>query len=629
MLKKNVSISNNILNIILSLIIINSINSIIIKPGNQINISCENNILYIIISVYFSEEPKEAFYPFVLTMESPKNFKLKCMLDYTKTKIFCLHSFSNSNDLIKKGTYFKFPNKFPIAEEIEWDYLSYINEIYRRIYKSKFECGKENLISVYHEWDIQGSIKSFENGICQPSLINKENYYSYNFDLIVSFTNDEYFTNTKSDIYLLQNISIPLITKYKKISFYAYCESSDPINKDNISKYSLKCKIPIKYDFIFNDKISIKSFFDRIFILKENKIELVNIYIYANEIETSLTGIDSRIICPNFSVFTIKNKKSILIEELNQYNKLYFSMSGTLSNGYYSLENGPIIKLNQTYKNIIFNLTIQNNLIDSKENFIQTKCILPEGSLYNAKDKAIIKCSCENNIDFNPDNNNDINLNWNLKNNNNLSNLIIKWPKSYDKIGKNLYLYKLIGIAMKQKDYGCVDNNFIFYVYIYDLGREPIISFELPLSSPKGAKANCILLDKITLKCSLNLKYKKLSKDTKITLPKKGVEHIIETSEKNIVSFEMNNFMEINNENDYFIKLKETCGNYLIKGIFMDISITQIIYIIIILVIIILFTIIVINIVFLRVGRVKKEINICNIPDKSQPANFELEPSEH
>ena len=218
MLKKNVSISNNILNIILSLIIINSINSIIIKPGNQINISCENNILYIIISVYFSEEPKEAFYPFVLTMESPKNFKLKCMLDYTKTKIFCLHSFSNSNDLIKKGTYFKFPNKFPIAEEIEWDYLSYINEIYRRIYKSKFECGKENLISVYHEWDIQGSIKSFENGICQPSLINKENYYSYNFDLIVSFTNDEYFTNKKSELYLLQNISIPLITQYKKIT---------------------------------------------------------------------------------------------------------------------------------------------------------------------------------------------------------------------------------------------------------------------------------------------------------------------------------------------------------------------------------------------------------------------------
>ena len=48
--------------------------------------------------------------------------------------------------------------------------------------------------------------------------------------------------------------------------------------------------------------------------------------------------------------------------------------------------------------------------------------------------------------------------------------------------------------------------------------KEPKLWFDLPLFAPEGIIANCELFDHTTLMCSIDLKYKKLLKDTKISL---------------------------------------------------------------------------------------------------------------
>ena len=126
-----------------------------------------------------------------------------------------------------------------------------------------------------------------------------------------------------------------------------------------------------------------------------------------------------------------------------------------------------------------------------------------------------------------------------MKDNNNFQKIIIKWPKTHDAKRKNLYGYDLNGVSIKQSDYVCRENNFDFYVYIYDLGREPKINFDLPLQIPKNMAANCKLFDQTTLKCSLNLKHKKFSKGSKVMLPEKGIIYVIETKDGNRVNFQL------------------------------------------------------------------------------------------
>ena len=203
---------------------------------------------------------------------------------------------------------------------------------------------------------------------------------------------------------------------------------------------------------------------------------------------------------------------------------------------------------------------------------------------------AIIKCIGAKENKSNQNNNVDIVLNWNLKANNNFNDLIISWPRNFDDINKkNIYSYELIGLSIRQSNFGCHKNNFDFYVYIYDLGREPKLSFELPLSNPKNLISDCQLFDSIALKCSINLKHKKISKGTQIMLPEKGTENEINTVEGNKILFIMNNFSQINNDKDFYIKTEEECGDYLVIGTLKDMGMSHstsvTVYIIIIIII--------------------------------------------
>ena len=73
--------------------------------------------------------------------------------------------------------------------------------------------------------------------------------------------------------------------------------------------------------------------------------------------------------------------------------------------------------------------------------------------------------------------------------------------------------------------------------------------------------AKCDLFDKTALKCSLNLKHKKLSKGDRVMLPELGSKNEIFTLDGNIIYFIMNNFSKINNDHDFYVNLEEECGD--------------------------------------------------------------------
>ena len=568
--------SSYLFNFILLFALINLTESaLLVKAGGNINFSCDKGIFYITMDVSISGKTKIQYYPFILTLDSPENLQFKCMLEYKERRIFCFHSFSNEDDYIKEGDLFKFPISFPPIEGITWDYQTFLNEVFRRIYNSKFECGgEENELVDYNNriWDLEGSIKSINNGLCEPASITGFEYHRYNFELTVSFTKGDTLNNEEESIFLLQDIWIPLTTEENDEDdspfTFAFCGSKDKLTKES---FVLDCYIPIELDSIFNDIIQINSFFDKVYIKRGKVVELISVYFHSKEIEDSLFEDNKGIICPINPVLTIQDQDSIIMGDYNITNQYSFYLIGTLTNGYYTFKNGTRVELMQTYKDIKFNLIIQDNFIDSDENDVKVGCVLPEGTPFDEEEEAIIKCTGKKTDADNID----IILNWNLKDNNNLKDIIIKWPKTHEAKRKNLYGYDIRGISIKQSDFGCRDNNFDFYVYIYDLGREPKLSFDLPLDSPKDAMAQCKLFDKTALKCSLDLRHKRISKGTTIMLPEKGIINIIETVEGNKINFLTDNFTEINNEKDLFVKTKEKCGDNVVVGTLKDMGMSH------------------------------------------------------
>ena len=151
-----------------------SLSTVLIKVGNNINYSCEKNIYYITIDVIFSEKPKKSIYPFTLNLASPENLNFKCSLDYSKSQIYCFRAFSTDDDFISKNTYLQYPYPFPEIEDIEWDYETFLQKIYRKVWVMATDCGNENLNSFDSikkiNWNIKGSIQELSNGQCIPAM---------------------------------------------------------------------------------------------------------------------------------------------------------------------------------------------------------------------------------------------------------------------------------------------------------------------------------------------------------------------------------------------------------------------------------------------------------------------------
>ena len=612
-------LKQNLFYIFLLFFLFNSINAtVLVKVGNEINFSCDRNIYYILIDVVFSEKPPKEYYPFTLYLASPEQLNFKCMLDYPKKKVYCFRSFSDEVDFIEEGTKFQFSYPFPNIDGIEWDYQTFLDKVYRRVWNAKADCGNENIYNItdinYKKWNLEGDLSSLDKGECRVASVTKEDIHKYNFEMTVSFANGDVVESltkdNKTQIELMQEILVPLLppdeteskgkTLLRDFAF-AYCGTKEKINSKNYMNFKLNCYMPIEFRLIFNGVIRMNSFFDKLYIRQGQKVNIITIYINvkgeANNTYAYLGEKDHGIICPNQPIFSIKNKEDIAMGlYYNETNKYTFFLTGTLTNGYYAFRNGTTVELNETYKDISFTLVVQDNFIDSDENDLNASCILPNGSPYYVEEKAIIKCIGVKETKSNMNNNVDIVLNWGIKANNNFNDIIIIWPNSYDDIHKkNIYSYQLTGLSIRQSNFGCHNNNFDFYVYIYDLGREPKLSFELPLSNPKNTMGECQTFDSATLKCSINLKHKKLSKGTQVMLPDKGTENSIDTEEGNKILFVMNNYSEINNDHDYYVKTNEECGDYLVVGTLKDMGMSHSASVAVYIIIIVLICLIVIG----------------------------------
>ena len=569
-------------------IFIESVNcTVLVKAGNNIKYNCENNIYYIKIDVIFSQKPPEEVYFFTLNLASPENLSFKCMLEYSKSQIYCSRAFSDEADSITKSTYLQFPYPFPELDDIEWDYETFLQKIYRKVWTAAQDCGVEDILfnSKRNSWDIEGVVTSIENGRCEPASVNNEGMSKYYFDMNISFNKGKFIDGSKIDF--LQEIWVPLLPReenklktknYQREFTFAYCKGNNKINNTS-SNIILNCEIPIKEKSIFNGIIKIGSFYDEIYINHNKAKSIVSLFIQVKNSRNYLTLLDKDqgIICPNQPLFTIESKNDISMGlYYKESNKYTFYLIGTLSNGYYVFKNGTTVELNETYKDIKFSLKIDDNLLESDEEDQYVNCVLPYGAPFQEKRKAKIECVGKKDIKAEQNNNVDISLNWKLKVNNNFTNIIISWPKTIDEsYKKNIYSYHLTGLSIRQSNFACHSNNFDFYVYIYNLYHEPKISFNLPLSLPKNGMAKCDLFDKTALKCSLNLKHKKLSKGERVMLPELGSKNEIFTLDGNIIYFTMNNFSKINNDHDFYVDLEEECGDYLVVGTLKDMGMSH------------------------------------------------------
>ena len=579
--------------LILLYFIIESVNcTVLVKAGNNIKYNCENNIYYINIDVLFSEKPKEEVYFFTLNLASPENLSFKCMLDYSKSQIYCSRAFSDEAESITKATYLQFPYPFPELDDIEWDYETFLQKIYRKVWTAGQDCGKEDILHTLNSdsknWGIEGVVTSIENGVCKPASVNNEGISKYYFDMQISFNNSEFFDDSK--IEFLQEIWVPLLPReeskqktknYQREFAFAYCKENNVNNNNNniSSNIILNCEIPIKENSVFNGIIKIGSFYDEIYINHNKTKSIVSLFVQVKDEQKYLTLLDKDqgIICPNQPLFTIENKNDISMGTYYKENNKYtFYLTGTLTNGYYVFKNGTTVALNETFKDIKFNLKIDDNLLESDEEDLYASCVLPYGAPFQAKRKAKIECIGIKDKKGEQNNNVDITLNWKLKVNNNFTNIIISWPKTIDEsYKKNIYSYHLTGLSIRQSNFACHSNNFDFYVYIYNLYHEPKISFSLPLTSPKSSMANCDLFDKTALKCSLNLKHKKLSKGDRVMLPELGSKNEIFNTDGNKIYFTMNNFSNINNDHDFYVNLEGECGDYLVVGTLKDMGMSH------------------------------------------------------
>ena len=130
------------------------------------------------------------------------------------------------------------------------------------------------------------------------------------------------------------------------------------------------------------------------FTLKQkNEIKIINIFVNTTNAEFTLKSEkNTKILCPNLPIFTIKNKNTGIYYSSydDKTNLFFFYLKGILSNGY-KYTNDSLIKITHTTKDIHFNLSLVDNSLDNLEE-IQAKCILNENSFYNEED-TLIKCS--------------------------------------------------------------------------------------------------------------------------------------------------------------------------------------------------------------------------------------------
>lgn len=600
---------------------------IIVYPlDDKISSYCQKRSFYIKFDVKFSKELKEII-PFEIELPLPNRLPFKCIIDGPNSNIFCFHSFDNFIWTLADDSRMEIPYSFPYVQGIRWDYDSFLRKIYRYLWRTTDSCGllyalsSDTLKSVNEKEKMILEVSEISGGKCFSSK------YDYRFIMKLKINRGEYVKELKAAkekkknyrIKFLNNIYVPIIIGDKKekgrTTFrkdyeykYAFCSYDEEINQNNFddeARFNFDCHIPINRYIKFKGPIQIKPFTDLVYVSKtdiEGKTSNILIDIKfdiksksTDEViqndDTNLKGnnlkiepkfliLDSNLntyICPDIPTLTIKNyNEGIQFGGINTSgSKFLFLLYGYLSNGYEYIDDS-LTYLDMTKEEIKFYLGVTDNL-ETDENKKKVKCIIPSGSSINKNVLIEIRCIGQRPLIKN-NNNTDIILNWAWEQNNNFDDILIRWPYDLTK-KKHIFFYDVKGLSVKKSDFGCFENKFYFYLYVYDLKAEPKISFNLPLTYPKGTKALCKLYNSVTFKCTIDLRLKKISKGDKVVISNEENRYVGNT-ESNIVLYKVSN--DSDSEFNFVLPVEEDCGDFMLVGALKDIGYTYLQVIIII-----------------------------------------------
>ena len=600
---------------------------IIVYPkDNNIISYCHDDAFYIKFDVKFSRNLTKII-PFEIELPLPNRLPFKCIIDGPKSNIFCFHSFNNFVWSLGLDSRMEIPYSFPYIEGIRWDYDSFLRRIYRYLWRTTENCGLIYSIEKFMGEKVGDNAKmimdvsEISGGKCTASK------FDYSFNMKLKLSGGEYIDELKKakenkknyKINFLNKFYVPILigdkrekglTTFRKDYEYKYalCNYEEEINQNNFDKeegFNFQCHIPVSRYIKFKGPLQIKPFSDLIYTTltdtegkKSNNLIQVKFEILAssqakeelrnlkptnyNPIkEPNFLILDSNLniyICPDIPTLTIKNyNEGIQFGGINTSgSKFLFLLYGYLSNGYEYI-NGSLTYLDITKEEIKFFLKVTDNL-ETDEQKKSVKCTIPSGSSINKN--ALVEVRC---IGARPpirtNNNTDLTLNWAWDTNNNFDDILIRWPYDLTK-KKHIFFYDVRGLSVKKSDFGCFENKYFFYLYVYDLKAEPKISFNLPLTYPKDTKAICRLYNSVTFKCIIDLRLKRLSKGDKVIISNEENKYV-GNPESNIVLYKVSNDSESSQFN-FVIPVEEDCGDFILVGVLKDIGYTYLQVIIII-----------------------------------------------
>ena len=576
------------------------------------NIDCDSHFFYLSMKISSSKKVDNII-PFELTLLSPQELKFKCLIDTQNNKLNCFAFVPLGQSYRRKDLFFHLFYYPPKVPGVEFDSNSFIK--HSRKWEDTEHCGNENYslnstIVDYNYWNKFSLIKLY-GGECQSFYEDKEQKNVFYFNMTIGIEDEKiinfFLEDKNAKIKFIQEIKAPVYLKYKKYNSimainnkeYAYCKANTLVDLNNYKNIDLACKIIIQKKSVINSVIKISSFFDKIYIEiiknKKSESQILNLFFKYSNNEKMNNGSDTtinpneeigylmlddnngnNILCPNKPIFIINTKDTgIYYGSYSNVTKRYtFYLKGTLTNGY-KYENNSLVKLDQTSDEITFPLILTDNaLINNDDTDAHVQCLLSSFSLFDQEDNTIIQCLGQKK-DENPEI--DLTLNYVQKKNNNCTNIIIIWPElEYYGNKKHIYSYELNALSMQQKDFTCDEGIFFtFYINIYALNKEPKIWFDLPLLSPEGIIANCELFDERTIMCSIDLRYKKIVKNSKISLHKKGTKLILKNSEGNENIFIISDFTDLGKSEYSYITLKSDCGENVIFGTLQDMGLSK------------------------------------------------------
>ena len=599
---------------------------IIVYPrDNNIISYCHDNAFFIKFDVKFSKQ-LDKIIPFEIELPLPNSLPFKCIIDGPKSNIFCFHSLNNYVWSLALDSRMEIPYSFPYIEGIKWDYDSFLRRIYRHLWRTTENCG------LLYTTEMGGGdsqldkakmifdVSQISGGKCSSSK------FDYSFNMKLKLTGGEIYDqikNSKKDkkdykITFMNKFYVPILLGYTKergrTTFrkdyeykYALCNYNQEINQNNFESkegFNFECHIPISNHIKFKGPLQIKPFNDLVYInIVDTEGKTTNNLIpikfdilsssQAKEFrnlkgaeissvkEPNFLILDSNLniyICPDIPTLTIKNyNEGIQFGGINTSgSKFLFLLYGYLSNGY-EYVNGTLTYLDMTKEEIKFYLKVTDNL-ETDNQKKRVKCTIPSSSSINKNILVEVRCTGSR-PPIRTNNNTDLILNWAWEVNNNFDDILIRWPYDLTK-KKHIFFYDVKGLSVKKSDFGCFENKFYFYLYVYDLKAEPKISFNLPLTYPKDTRAVCKLYNSVTFKCIIDLRLKRLAKGDKVIISNEENKYV-GNAESNIVLYKVSKDSETSQFN-FVIPVEEDCGDFMLVGALKDIGYTYLQVVIII-----------------------------------------------